>query len=79
MSAGVNNLGSVLREARESGYNVAWPLDIWERKPPQPITDEFIARMENNSAKAATWELKDNTIVAIRKGDGHRLQVYRVI
>jgi len=73
------NLGSVLREALASGYNVAWYLGNWDSKPPEPITDEFIKRMENNSSDNATWELCDDVVTAIRRGDGERLRVYKVI
>jgi len=58
---------------------VAWFLGIWDVKPPQPIDDGFIAKMENNSSKVADWELRDDLVIAIRKGDGSRLRVYKVI
>lgn len=74
------NFGAVLREARKRGFSVLWYLGLWDQKPPQPITDDYIARRENNSASVADWELKPNgVIVAVRRSDGARLRVYRAI
>jgi hypothetical protein len=74
------NLGAVLREARERGFSVLWHLGIWEQRPPQPLTDGYIATQENNSSSVADWELKDDgSVVAVRRSDGARLRVFRAI
>lgn len=71
--------GDVCREAKEAGYSVLWFQGIWDRKPPQPLTDTWIARMETNSATVADWELRDDRIVAVRRSDGAELFIYRAV